>query len=722
VLTELRELRLAPAAAPGDLEEAARQAPDADVLLRGLVTGGRLTLYQANEIALGRGRQLNLGNYLLLDKLGQGGMGQVYKALHRHLDRIDAVKVIHADVVTDREAVARFRREARATARLSHPHLVTVHDAGEAEGRHYLAMELIEGADLAKLVARRGPLPAPAVLRMLYQAALGLQHAHERGLVHRDIKPSNLLLSTKGKVKILDLGLASLRGDEMHLTRLTSTYRVMGTPDFIAPEQTVSAAVDGRADLYSLGCTAYFLLAGHVPFPGGDALEKLLRHRLEPARPLEEVRPALQPVLYGVVVRLMAKAPEDRYQTAGDLAEALRPLLAARPATPPSAEKALPANAREQTTIIRRAAATAQSRRWLVFAAAGALLATIVIAVFLWMNNRGPPPDPEAEALTWRAGETFPVAAWSVFGVLFLQDGRRIAVTGGNDGNPANSGSLHLLDTHTGQRSEFSGREGPSLRWLGLTDMGETLVTTSGSGSDPEPDFVRDVTLWSITKRSEEKRWSTGLTKTHAMAVAPGGSWAVLAAPEGKLMKIDLATGSKNWVGPSEGRAIATCLSFSRDGSLLACGGLDGSVLVMETKHWKTVYEYDVPPADRAFLAGLDFRPGDHELVGTGGVPKGRSASIQVWDVENKVRKWSQRHEDRHVFAQALAPNGRIFATGDQAGCVRLWDLKTRARLAEFPGRDSYGPWSLSFSPDGRTLAAGVYDGTVRLFHGQPAP
>src|SRR5262249_32199075 len=199
------------------------------------------------------------------------------------------------DFLTHPAAVDRFLREARAAARLNHPHVVRVHDAGEVGGRYFLALEYVPGADLGRIVPGEGPQPIAPGCPVPFQAALGLQHAQERGMVHRDIKPSNLLWSEEARlVKILDLGLARLGPVSPVDPALTGEGVVMGTPDYMAPEQALSAhSVDIRADLYSLGCTAYHLLAGHVPFLGGDAAEKSLRHRLERPAPLARVRPGL---------------------------------------------------------------------------------------------------------------------------------------------------------------------------------------------------------------------------------------------------------------------------------------------------------------------------------------------------------------------------------------------------------------------------------------------
>ncbi|HZT80847.1 MAG TPA: WD40 repeat domain-containing serine/threonine protein kinase [Gemmataceae bacterium] len=323
-----------------ELERALRpRFPEPQALAAELVRRGWLTPYQATRLLEGGAAELVLGQYVLLDRLGEGGMGQVFKARHRLMKRVVALKVIRPDRLADAEAAHRFRREIEAVAHLSHPNIVTAHDANQVGDVHFLVMEHVEGIDLARLVRRVGPLPVGEACEYVRQAALGLQHAHEKGLVHRDIKPSNLLVTLAGQtgpgaqpvpvVKVLDMGLALLQdigaegGSE---SALTHDGAVMGTPDYISPEQaTNSHAVDIRSDLYSLGCTLYHLLAGMPPFPGGTLMEKLIKHKFAAPRPVELYRPEVPAGVAAVVRRLTAKRPEERYQTPAELAAALLP-------------------------------------------------------------------------------------------------------------------------------------------------------------------------------------------------------------------------------------------------------------------------------------------------------------------------------------------------------------------------------------------------------------
>jgi serine/threonine protein kinase len=270
-----------------------------------------------------------VGQYLLLDLLGRGGMGSVYKARHVLLDRVVALKLLAPARLADPQAVGRFLREIKAVGKLDHPNLVRGTDAGQADGRHFLVMEFLQGIDLGKLVLQLGPLPVADACELVRQAALGLQHAHEHKLVHRDVKPSNLLLTPGGQVKVLDLGLARLMGEVPLGDELTDTGQYMGTADYMAPEQGFDAhAVDTRADVYSLGCTLYKLLTGRAPFSGPEydsTFKKIRAHAQIPIPPVRDTRPDVPEALAEALGRMLAKLPVDRFATPAEAAEALRP-------------------------------------------------------------------------------------------------------------------------------------------------------------------------------------------------------------------------------------------------------------------------------------------------------------------------------------------------------------------------------------------------------------
>ncbi|MFO0821776.1 MAG: response regulator [Gemmataceae bacterium] len=315
--------------APGDLELLTRERPDEDALslANALVTQGALTDFQLDAIVRGKPGEVRLGNYDILDRLGAGGMGTVFKARHRRMKRIVAVKVLSAEFCKDTAFVQRFQREVEVIARLGHPNVVMAYDADEAEIGHFLVMEFVNGRDLNSFVNKNHPLAPAVAVNCVVQAARGLAYAHSQGVVHRDIKPANLLRDTNGLVKVTDLGLARLNsGDrEASVARgLTQTGWILGTVDYMAPEQAVdSTSADRRADIYSLGATLHFLLTGEPPFIGSTSLAVLLKHRDDPIPSLRAKRPDVPPELDAVFQRMMAKQTSNRYQSMAEVIAAL---------------------------------------------------------------------------------------------------------------------------------------------------------------------------------------------------------------------------------------------------------------------------------------------------------------------------------------------------------------------------------------------------------------
>jgi hypothetical protein len=271
--------------------------------------------------------------YRVLRELGHGGMGVVYLAENKLMGRKEALKVVSRELMERRTVAERFLREIRNSAQLQHPNIVTAYSATQIGDRIVLAMEYVEGCDLAKLVRDQGPLPVAQACHFVHQVALGLQHAHERAMVHRDIKPNNLMLARVGNravVKILDFGLARVTHEAPLDGGLTRHGQMLGTPDYIAPEQTLSArTADIRADIYSLGCTLYYLLTGGPPFQAPSLYEILQAHQSMDATPLNLARPEVPAELAAVAAKMMAKDPANRFQTPRDVAQALKPFFKA---------------------------------------------------------------------------------------------------------------------------------------------------------------------------------------------------------------------------------------------------------------------------------------------------------------------------------------------------------------------------------------------------------
>jgi serine/threonine-protein kinase len=311
---------------PDELLQIQKQVPpdkrqqDAQDLAKELARQRRLTVFQANAIYNGKTQGLILGNYVLLDKIGAGGMGMVFKAQHRRMKRLVAVKVLPKAGKKDPEVFKRFQRELEAAAKLTHPNIVAAFDADEHHGTHFLAMEFVDGIDLARYVREQGPLPADKAMDCIIQAARGLEYAHAQGIVHRDIKPANLLLDKSGIVKILDMGLARIQEKSSAAAEpggsgsISQMGDFMGTVDYSSPEQALdSRLADPASDVYSLGATWYFLIFGQPMYVRDTPMARIMAHREAPIPSLGARHPEIPPQVDAIFQRMVAKSKDERY-------------------------------------------------------------------------------------------------------------------------------------------------------------------------------------------------------------------------------------------------------------------------------------------------------------------------------------------------------------------------------------------------------------------------
>jgi serine/threonine protein kinase len=360
LMDSLRQHQLLMPAQLAELPQLAQgRCGDARATAKTLIQKGWLSVYQVNQLLLGKGDELMIGPYLVLERLGQGGLSAVYKARHKDHDNQVAIKIIKPEVFASPEGRQAFLHEVEAMARLDHANIVQFCDADQWKDTFYFAMEYVEGTDLGKVVRLSGALPVHEACDCIRQSALGLQHAFERNLIHRDIKPVNLFLThvpleirrgsetlfatrreltspastlketllSRPLIKILDWGLASLRrpkGSSDGPAGENLAKSVIGTADYLSPEQACNAnAVDIRGDIYSLGCSLYYLLTGQPPFPDGTLMQKILLHQQAEPRPIDEFRDDVPADVGAIVKRMMAKHPNDRFQTPASAALAL---------------------------------------------------------------------------------------------------------------------------------------------------------------------------------------------------------------------------------------------------------------------------------------------------------------------------------------------------------------------------------------------------------------
>jgi serine/threonine-protein kinase len=661
---------------------------DARALARELLERDWLTAYQANQIFLDRGADLVLGPYVLLERLGEGGMGQVFKARHTKLDRIVALKVIRKERLVNPEMIRRFHREIQAAAQLCHPNIVLAYDADEVGGTHFFAMEYVAGVDLAKVLRQRGRLPLDEACDYVRQAALGLQHISERGLVHRDIKPSNLLLAVSRSsqqpsseretasgnlVKILDLGLAriDLTGDEQHdaTSTLTEEGMVMGTLEYLAPEQVRNAhTVDIRADLYSLGCTFYHFLGGKAPFAGFPKMEKLFKHQFDEPPPLEQLRPEVSPDVARIIRRLIAKRPADRFQTPAELAAALATAAIARavPVGAMASDEMATEAYRPPATLIAHEAAPDTAEQFAALA-------------------RPPSTEETPSPLSER-------------GVAQKRRLVRLTVIAGLGLLVALTVLVRLLH----QEVVPDAPEKPPPPELPFRFQFPRIPVEDVQREHPEG-------LIAIYGDQRLRHWG----QVYCVAISPEGDLIASGGEDRVIRWWDPATGRQKVVLKAHTHTV-TGLAFSQDGRTLASVCLNGLVKLWDPE---IAREKGLLKGHMISCRGVAFSPEAKILVTAAGDwsnPNG-PGEIKFWDLTTRqeIDKWKWSAAQGPVVSVAWSGDGKTVAWSQWAGNVYLWDVATAKVRATIETKTPQP--RLAFSPDSKQLAMGLNNGDVRL-------
>lgn len=725
--------------------------PDAPQLAQRLVERGWLTRWQADALLSGQ-KTFFFGHYRLLERIGTGGMGSVFKARHDRLGRIVALKIMSRAFIRDAHAVARFHNEIRAVAALNHPQIVAAFDAGNVGSVHYLVMEYVPGRDLGWYVQRYGKLPIGWACECIRQAALGLQHAHEQGMVHRDVKPTNLLVTKHPEtgdllVKLLDLGLARF-SDQSELPAivaqpsrpapagLTQAGQVLGTPDYMSPEQARDTrAADLRSDIFSLGCTLFRLLTAEMPYPGESITDKIKARQHGTPSSLKTLRNDAHVELIAVVSRMMAHDPAARYQSAAEVAAELAPFASAAPlgsiaapvvphtAAPPDqpvvdaqlaqffahlntraddevSSPARPARLDRFRAVFNLVRTRISPRTWRL-AGAGLALVLAVFGLVRWLTEATlivELLDAEREQVEFFLNDT-PYPLGETSGHV------RIAVRPGLwTMRLTRPGYIPLVETAELTAGEYhiwipTWRQNADLhRNERLRTLEERAAAFVGDTSEEAAALCDDL----IELRARYPGT--------AEAAAAGGLLARLPSGFDDLSHRPLARESIGLAGEISSLAAPATLvcvvgdprmkcwnrvgsiSFDRSGTRVAAASDDGSVHIFDATTGKQ--EHRLQSDGRPTLALFS--------------PQGQR--LAVADAEGGVSLWNAAIGVREgVLHNARAPlafdgDGRRLATRGSASDVLVWDVAERTLLRKFDGRRRVVPKSLVFSPQGRSL------------------
>jgi len=667
-----------------------------------------LTAYQLNQLLLGRGADLTVGPYLLLERLGEGGAGQVFKARHRRLDKLVALKLIRKNLLADPEVVGRFQREIHILSQLDHPNIVGAYDAGSGGASHYLAMEFVEGTDLGRLVKQGGRMPVEQACAYILQAARGLAHAHERGLVHRDIKPHNLIMSVRdGLVKVADLGLARLprvMGQDATVLRDVQTTGtltpenavLMGTADYLAPEQALDFhAADIRADIYSLGCTFYYLLTGQPLFPGGNLAQKVAKHLQGDMPAVESLRPDLPAGLATVLRKMLARRPEDRYQTPADVVSALAPFAGSNAERAGSGTRAL------RVKWLGHASRQLGTRRAALVAGGAGVLGLLLALVWSWRGR---------DKASWpQKVDEFPLKRQDyMHTVAFSRDGK-LAASGGGDT------VIALWDTTVGKQGDrklftLSGHKAaishlaisPDNRWL-----------ASGSGEE------KKWRLWDLRVQREvaavpvDPRSQYHASRPFVGPFSPDGKLLAVCHGEGTVSLVDVAT-----------RENAIQFQHKELPIALAFGSDSRSIAIVATNR---LFVYDIATGKEivsapaaGYIWALAFSP-DGTLLA---VAKG-NGEMQVLDAATLKPRWLDKIHTPQllpsrtpILGLGFAGDGKTLACGGYDHQVKLWEPTTGKEIVTLAATEGYTKpvCTLAVSADGKTVRVGAEDDIVRIW------
>ena len=715
-------------------------------LAKSLVRQKKLTKFQARMIYSGKGPGLVLGNYVVLEKIGAGGMGQVFKAVHSRMDRVVALKVLSPSLTKDPDAVNRFLREAKAAAKLSHPNIVAAHDAGQHGKTHFLVMEYVDGIDLSALVKKSGPLSAEEAVDYIVQASRGLQYAHQEGVIHRDVKPGNLLIDRKGRVRVLDMGLARL---DAASAELTSTGDVMGTVDYMSPEQASDTKhADARNDIYSLGCALYYLLHGKPPYGGDTMISRIMAHREQPIPPLAAGRDDVPGALEMVFSRMLAKDPQERYPSMAEAAAALgncgvqslavvddgnRPVDTKlqmffdsweddegsqivrapqrqdtqRPGmlvdTQTGTFRTSRGGRKRKSSQNRNSRNTCASKRrtsWWVTAGAAAVTLAIVLGVIVFRLA-----TPEGTIV-------LKLDQKEAAGAVVTFDGNaKMTIESGTADESFEftvDGKKHTFEITHPNFVTYSGKfvaQSKGKQVFKITLVPNEAIAKRDApkpptltGKEPSPGSGR---------KPPKAEPPTVEPRTTFPSVAGQAEFGLPKQGSSTRSTPLTITAEKTFHGHT---GIVLSAAFCPDGRLIASAGLDRMIRLWNVATGKTIR---IAVGHRSSIRSVKFSPDGQFLLSGDGDADVTDFSIRLWDV--KTGKEIPRFQSSDLGGSvAFSPDGKQVVSAVSTHPVLL-EIKTGKETRRFTGHGS-SMTSVTFSEDGKFIVSGNRDGTARMW------
>lgn len=610
-------------------------------------------------------REAMAPEYDIQKELGRGGMAIVYKAVQESLGRDVALKVLPQGMTHDRKMLERFHREAQSAAQLNHPHIVTIFDEGEINGVHYMAMEYLEGRDLHEIVQEKGPVSHEQAVSLLAPMADALGYAHNQDTVHRDVKSSNVMVTNVGRPVLMDFGIAYAGSD----ARLTQTGTVLGTPEYMSPEQARGNEVDARGDLYSLGVVLYESITGELPHTGGHPMSVVYKVLHESYTPPRQINDDIPEWLEQVIAKLLKKEPDERYQTGQELAEALRSKDPGEPVevpSPPSGDGA--AGPDESVAVNPGGQGSSEPAKTQVYRPG---------------EDGSDEPEPASISETATATEEPPGP-----------DAQESAVSTDGTGDSPQHQPLHIVRTLEGNAD-----------WVNAVSFSpDGQYALSGAPNNT-------IKLWEVVTGREIQTFD-GLTEQPiSVALSPNGERLVSETSNGVVRLWDVDSGDAIRTLEERSEAVLGA-TFSPDGQhVLSGGGASGTLHLWDTETGDLVRRFD--DNDEAIFS-VAFSPnGDYVLSGSG-----QSGTLKLWDTDTGgvVRTFDEGDWDStYVFSVAFSPDGQYALSGSDDMTARLWDVDSGNLLRSFEGHSGL-VIAVAFSPDGQYVLSGSSDMTVQLW------